>query len=266
MDIKSYIESGIIENYALGTLPEEESSILHCVMSHNAAVKSAVVAAQETINELSTSYSMPPPPELKEKIFSQINFEKPAAEKQADALPSLPVEEKRSTDNETDKVRQTNSGLWLAAASILLLATLGYALFQNQEIKKELITAHTQNAAREQKMQALAAQNTLILNSENIPLKGVAKHPGMEANIYWDSSKTVYLSLKNLPKAPEGRQYQLWAIVDGKPVSAGMYKDGAGKVQEMKVIEKAQAFAITLEKTGGSETPTMEEMYVMGEV
>ncbi|MDP9960837.1 anti-sigma factor [Chryseobacterium lathyri] len=26
-------------------------------------------------------------------------------------------------------------------------------------------------------------------------------------------------------KAPEGMQYQLWAIADGKPVSAGMYTE-----------------------------------------
>ena len=32
----------------------------------------------------------------------------------------------------------------------------------------------------------------------------------------------------------------------------------------MKVFEKAEAFAITLEKQGGNPTPTKEEMYVMG--
>ena len=34
----------------------------------------------------------------------------------------------------------------------------------------------------------------------------------------------------------------------------------------MKVINHAEAFAITLEKQGGSKTPTMSEMYVMGKV
>jgi len=32
----------------------------------------------------------------------------------------------------------------------------------------------------------------------------------------------------------------------------------------MKDIENATAFAITLEADGGSKTPTIEEMYVMG--
>jgi len=34
----------------------------------------------------------------------------------------------------------------------------------------------------------------------------------------------------------------------------------------MKNIPKAQAFAITLEKKGGSVTPTLSAMYVMGKV
>jgi anti-sigma-K factor RskA len=34
----------------------------------------------------------------------------------------------------------------------------------------------------------------------------------------------------------------------------------------MKNIPKAEAFAITLEKAGGSPTPTLTAMYVMGKV
>ena len=35
---------------------------------------------------------------------------------------------------------------------------------------------------------------------------------------------------------------------------------------KLKTIPKAEAFAITLEKRGGSTTPNMEAMYVMGKV
>jgi anti-sigma-K factor RskA len=105
------------------------------------------------------------------------------------------------------------------------------------------------------------------LFSKKIQLKGVEKHPDMLAEVYWDSSKKVYLDIKNLPAAPTGKQYQLWAIVEGKPVDMGMYsKNTDSKIQAMKSVEKPQAFAITLEKEGGNATPTMEEMYVMGTI
>jgi anti-sigma-K factor RskA len=35
---------------------------------------------------------------------------------------------------------------------------------------------------------------------------------------------------------------------------------------KMKNISKAQGFAITLEKKGGSPSPTMEQLYVLGNV
>jgi anti-sigma-K factor RskA len=56
-------------------------------------------------------------------------------------------------------------------------------------------------------------------------------------------------------------------MVDGKPVDAGVFdiKDGAGMVR-MKNIPRAQAFAITLEKKGGSPTPSLDKLYVMGKV
>jgi anti-sigma-K factor RskA len=34
----------------------------------------------------------------------------------------------------------------------------------------------------------------------------------------------------------------------------------------MLAVANAQAYAITLEKEGGSATPTLEEMYVMGSI
>jgi anti-sigma-K factor RskA len=71
-----------------------------------------------------------------------------------------------------------------------------------------------------------------------------------------------------LPPAPAGKQYQLWSIVDDKPVDIGMLDDHfESKLLKMKNTRSGSvAFAITLEKTGGSPTPTMEEMYVMGKV
>ena len=61
-------------------------------------------------------------------------------------------------------------------------------------------------------------------------------------------------------------QYQLWALVDGKPVSAGMYSAEKDTKEILANIPKAQAFAITLEKQGGSTSPTMENMFVMGNI
>ena len=41
--------------------------------------------------------------------------------------------------------------------------------------------------------------------------------------------------------------------------------DTAG-LQEVPYVENAQTYAVTLEPRGGSENPTMKQMYVVGEI
>ena len=73
--------------------------------------------------------------------------------------------------------------------------------------------------------------------------------------------------MNELPKPRADKQYQLWAIVDGKPVDAGVFDvDGGAAFVKLKNIPNAQAFAITLENKGGSASPHMDALYVMGKV
>ena len=56
-----------------------------------------------------------------------------------------------------------------------------------------------------------------------IQMNGIKGKEKNTATVYWDTrTKEVYLIPANMEKVPEGKQYQLWAIVDGKPVDAGI--------------------------------------------
>ena len=90
--------------------------------------------------------------------------------------------------------------------------------------------------------------------------------PRSSANVYWDSARSdVYLVVKNMPKLPSDQQYQLWALIDKKAKDLGVFDATDDKViLKMKNTQKAQAFAITIEKKGGSNSPTLEKMQSMG--
>jgi len=48
-----------------------------------------------------------------------------------------------------------------------------------------------------------------------------------------------------MPKLPNDQQYQLWALIDGKPSDLGVFDATDNKViLKMKNTKKAQAFAI----------------------
>ncbi|MBX9853539.1 MAG: anti-sigma factor, partial [Cytophagaceae bacterium] len=99
-----------------------------------------------------------------------------------------------------------------------------------------------------------------------IVLKGMPVSPASKATAYWNkNSKDVMIAVANLPAPPSDKQYQLWALKDGKPIDAGVFEMNSD-MQQMKNIEGAQAFAVTLEKKGGSPVPTLEALYLMGNI
>jgi anti-sigma-K factor RskA len=100
---------------------------------------------------------------------------------------------------------------------------------------------------------------------KKVILKGMETAPDAMATVYWNPSSTeVYISLQNLKALSSNLQYQLWAIVDGKPVDMGMFDGNVAGLIKMKNTDKAVAFAVTVEPRGGKPTPTMESMMVMG--
>ena len=140
----------------------------------------------------------------------------------------------------------------------------------------ELLSSQTQLVGENKVLQTRLQDFEQTLNLIRDPAMVVVKMPGVPnspspsslATVYWDSrSRDVYLMINNLPLPAGDKQYQLWALVDGKPVDAGVFdvKDALSLVK-MKNIPKAQGFAITLEKRGGSPAPTLDAMYVMGKV
>lgn len=271
MDIKDYISSGIIEAYVMGLASEEEMRILDCVQKNNPEVKQAIIDAQNTLEDFASQQAIAPPPNLKSEIWAKISDdqETPAAVEEVQAEPvAKPLYPTQSTDNNKATLK------WFAiAASILLIASIALNFYLNNAqttVKNQVATLTETQKNTQLAYQNLKSKWDMANNPQmkSIPLLGVEKHPDMKAMVYLEQkSNNVYLALDNLPTTTKEQQYQLWAIVDGKPVSLGVYdQDSETAVQKMTAIASAQAFAITLEKRGGSETPTMENMYVMGKI
>lgn len=263
MDSKAYIESGILETYALGMCSDEEMRQVEAMCNRYPEVKAELTQIQEAINGYATAHSKTPKAETRDRILNEI----------------AALEE--STQYEKPTIPLFNSRLAIAASFILLsLSLIGNIFFYNKwrSANEEVIAL---NSEKQQLADNMKTNQVKLENMHNdmavltdpytmkVMMKGVAKSPNSMAMIYWNQqSKEVFIELKSLPMPEAGKQYQLWAIVDGKPVDAGMISmtEGDSSLHKMKDFESAQAFAITLEKEGGSPSPTLTEMYVMGAV
>ena len=160
------------------------------------------------------------------------------------------------------------------ALSIVLVVLLIGAVFflyrlnaQNSELKTTNNDLQAKFQSKDSILSKIADEQKIIGDSNVavVNLVGTqAKHSA--ANVYWDSTASkVYLVVKNMPQLPSDQQYQLWALIDGKPNDLGVFDAKNEKmILKMKDTHKADAFAITIEKKGGNYSPSLEKLQAMG--
>jgi anti-sigma-K factor RskA len=272
VNIQDYISSGIVESYVLGLAGPEESAEFERVCVAHPEVRVARDAFEKQLEDRLQEQKLEAPRELKSRIFSKIGMEQTTVMEE----PKIPL-------NRPILVQRSGFPRFIAAASlILLLGSVLLNFYLLSEYKQSIAQYKDLLASQEQLTSANQSMNTKLETYESAishirdPRMAVVKMPGVPtspspssmATVYWNTaSKEVYLLVNQLPVPVAGKQYQLWAIVDGKPVDAGVFDLASGpELLKLKTIPNAQAFAITLENQGGSQAPTMTAMYVMGKV
>jgi len=279
VNTKEYISSGIIESYVLGLAdPAEREEFERTCVSYP-EIREARETFEISLEQYAMLNQVQPSRNLKSRIFAAIDMEKD--QENIGSVQSLVAQ--MPSKNKTGVVAMSGWQRYFAAAAvILLLISTGlnfyffdkYKSFNN--LYDQLLASQTELASHNQVLQTKLLDYEKAVGYMKDPNMVIIRMPanpkGPDANslttVYWDTvTRNVYLSVNVLPPPSENQQYQLWALVDGKPVDAGVFdiKEGPGLVK-MKNIPRAQAFAITLEKKGGSVTPTMEKLYVLGKV
>jgi len=187
---------------------------------------------------------------------------------------------KTSILTQVEPVTSPTKWRYLVAASISLatLASIAAVVFYInwKEVEQERDDLIAQNQRLADNIQQVdrdlkhLSNDYNIINKKNfqkIALEGLEISPESLAFIYWNrSTQEVYLNVNSLPVPDRDLQYQLWGIIDGKPVDAGIFEVNLSGLQRMKDIAGASAFAVTLEPKGGSKSPTMDQMYIIGNV
>lgn len=274
MNVQAYIESGVIESYVLGMIDMQDASELQGLSNQYPEIRRDIEKFEYLLEKASFINAIDPPPALKEKLILALQDDF-AKEERVIKLNTVASNEKYTAPVKT----MAPWTRYMAAASVVLLiasAALNYYLYNQiktsdrkyADLVKENSTVTADNRVYQTKM--LDIYNGMQLMSNPSMIKVVM--PGIKgkeedlATVFWDSkTKDVYLLANKLPQVSDDKQYQLWALVDGKPVDAGVLGECNG-LCKLKNIQKAQAFAITLEKKGGSIAPDLTQLHVLGKV
>jgi anti-sigma-K factor RskA len=274
---KAYIESGILELYVLGQLNAQEQLEVQAMASTYPEVKQEMEAIEIAMEKYAVQNAVKPSLGLENRIFERLGIAIPEVQQEAKVIPL----NKELKTNYQSKIRSLR--LALAACAALLVVSLAALYSAHSDLGSARDQIASLSADREKfsstvnYMKSNNADLTKLVAMANDPdwktikLAG-QKNPNDNMVVYWHpKGKQVMVNTTKmvLPANDKSHQYQLWALVDGKPVDLGVFDvnpDSNHILVNMKEIGTAQAFAVTLEQRGGSPTPTMEQMMVMGGV
>jgi len=271
MDPKEYISSGKLEEYVLGLGSSESMQEVECMARVFPEIKEEITVLQTTLEKSILETQVALPPHLKKQILEAIDLVATTG-----SFIKAPV---TNSISNTSKPRFR----WIPLALGLLLLLLLVVVILGYQKNKQTSTALEGYKSEQLELNKTVEDLNRMLDLRNnelrllrdpqtaaITLKGTPLSPASLAKVYWGkNNQEVYLEVHQLPIPPSGKQYQLWGIVGGKPVDLGVFNIPAPEdsaLIKMKDVDGATTFAITLEPTGGNPGPTLDQMYVAGNV
>ena len=247
MNLKDYIASGIIESYVMGLASESERAEFEQMCTRYPELVAERRKFEESLEAFASEQAERPPLEVKAKILEAIGASK-----------------RIITMGNSKSPRSSGLLRFVAAAAVILLIGMVVLYYQVSRHNKELANANKALEDRVNKSE-LTLQNVIAEiaapTTTVVKMVGTKREPKASANVYWDSANSkVFLLVNNMPELPSNQQYQLWALIADKKKSLGVFDGKDNILLEMDSARNAQAFAITVEKKGGSPTPNLDSL------
>ena len=269
-DIKAYIESGILELYVLGDVTAEERARVEAMASEHPSIKAELDEIERSLELYAKVNAVEPSENQRDRVLNSLltNFA------DDNNFPSR----KAAVENNVIPIISSKSNNFYKYAFAASLALLIISIAALVSVYNRLQQSNTLVASLQAQNQHFTNRVNLMDHELNIfrdpsfkllKLKGTPKSPASALTVAWSSAKKqvmIDMANANMPANDKDHQYQLWALVGGKPVDLGVFDaDTTSKdMKVMKSIASADAFAVTLEPRGGSQNPTMDQMVVIG--
>ena len=228
--------------YALGILSSEERRAFEEHLSGCAACRADVQAYAEVVAALAhAAPTAEPPPALRDRVMAEARRVRPIG---------------------THTARRSLS--MLATAAALVLATAGAVATWRLGVR---VGALRRQVAVADSLRAVSDSALALLTGPDVnvvTLAGTNRLPS--ARIVWNHARNRFVVFAfDLPAAPAGRTYQLWAIAKGHaPLSMGTFNtDAQGRARVVLPVDQRIAAigiidncGLTEEPSGGSPQPT----------
>jgi anti-sigma-K factor RskA len=260
MDVKEYISSGVLELYAMGALSSAEMNEVEKMCASHAEVADELARVQDALNNYSSAHARNPRPEVRAALMEKISSGSGRGK----------VVQLRSPHELTYK--------YLIAACIasLIISTFASVFFYQKwsEAEDRYVAIVNERNVMAQNLNLVKYDFDKVNHDitvmrdpaiTTITLKATDSTKYYMAHVFWNKyTRQTFIDVSDLPTPPEGKQYQLWALVSGQPVDAGVFEMTTDSgMQKVKPVQNADMWAVTMEPKGGSVSPTMDQMYLI---
>lgn len=245
-------DSGLLEQYALGLLSEEELLTVEQHLSLFPDLKLELREIESALHMYAKAMGIAPRPELEGQIMDSIKAQSP------------PIRET------VGKIKPMASRTWLVAASVLGLGLL-ISLFSLFSLKNELndlkseyavATTDCDNIVQDQNktIELLQKLNNPDMKKHN--MSATAGFPETQLFFYINpESKENFIQIQKLPLIAQGEIYQLWSLKDGiAPIPLSTFGGKVGDIIPVDFEDNTLTYAITIEPTGGSLSPNLAKL------
>jgi len=230
---KVYIETGILELYVLGQLSTLEQKEVETMAAKYPEVKGEITAIEIAMEHYAVSHAIQPTLGLEKQIFKKIA---PAAankiNKETTSAKIIPLH--------SDKSKSTIRSLKFALVACLGFLVISLVALYNAHDR--LTLANQQIASLSTDKQKFASTVSYITDENKdlqkiaaistdptwtpVKLSGTKISPKANIMVYWHKAGH-HVMIDNtkmaLPENDATHQYQLWALVNGKPVDLGVF-------------------------------------------
>lgn len=250
LTIQELRESGLLELYVLGRLSESDQAIVEDGIRSFPELKEDLKDIEKALHYYAEANAIPAPASGLTNLINQINKDTASG----NSLNTAP--------------KGNNSMNWLLW--VLGVATLGLLIltyFQADRLNKLSDSYKTlqedceTKEAESEKTATLYAALTNI-NNELIEVNATDKYPDTKLILYSNEvDKKNYIQVQSLPPLNSDQSFQLWSLKGtDAPIPLDVFRSDQGVVFEVLHEEGSDAYAITIEPLGGSQSPTMENL------
>jgi len=219
--------------YVLDALPADERIRFEAHLTECAFCTTEVAELREAAVKLAGQVANPPPPALKASVLAAIDHMR--------QLPPL-VAGESGAEPPARRRFSRRSVLALAAAALAVAASGGIAIDQYRD--------------RTDAVQATDRMTSVLAQPDARTVHGPVSGGGQATVVVSPRADAAVVVLRDLPKLPADRTWQLWMIDPGKTAhSVGL---AAGDLTQVLngSVNGMVAFGLTVEPSGGSPRPS----------